>query len=207
MNSSIDHQSPACTVTPLTAIPGREKGMGIDEVTARAGVSERLVRHCEARGLISHAPGRGVPWSGYKHEDVWVLRFIREAHVLGFGMNEAAGLLAVWQDMCRVRLASDDPAGDGSKPEARIDGHDPIAAFVGRLADALLADDQAECSILEVMLDIGARTGLVQNEIRAALLDIVRRDPRGLSARELPCAVRPGGAASAPFRRSSHPRR
>ena len=168
MNSSIDHQSPACTVTPLTAIPGREKGMGIDEVTARAGVSERLVRHCEARGLISHAATRDVPWSGYKHEDVWVLRFVREAHVLGFGMNEAARLLAVWQDMCRLSLAPDDAAAVGSKLGARIDEHHPIAAFVERLANALAAEHQAECSIMEVMLELGARTGFVRNEMRTA---------------------------------------
>lgn len=149
------------------AIPGHEQGMEIEELTARAGVSERLVRHCEAHGLISHAGQRDMPWPGYSQEDVCVLRFIRQAHVLGFGMNEAARLLAVWQEMHGPSSALDDTTAAGAmKSRTRIDEHNPLAAFVERLANALLAEPLADCSILEGMLALGARTGLV--EIRAA---------------------------------------
>jgi len=66
-------------------------------VSARADVSQRLVRHCEARGLLAGAARASTSRCRYTHDDIAVLRFVRRTHVLGFGMNETAQLLSLWR--------------------------------------------------------------------------------------------------------------
>ncbi|PHV05726.1 hypothetical protein CSQ96_18540 [Janthinobacterium sp. BJB412] len=144
------------------AILGQERGIGIDEVAARAGVSERLVGHCEALGLISRAREGDASRPGYKREDICVLRFVRQAHVLGFGMSEAAKLLSVWQGMGRVgsEFAGTTSAGSINQG-ACIDGIDTMTDFVERMASLIPVELEPGCSILEEMLELGARSALV----------------------------------------------
>lgn len=95
-----NHTPPARPIPPRPAAAGNEPRWEIDEVTARADVSERLVRHCEARGLLAAAERTsraGASRRRYTHDDISVLRFIRRTHVLGFGMNETAQLLSLWR--------------------------------------------------------------------------------------------------------------
>lgn len=160
------HLAPAPTIGRPMRIPGDERRMAIGEVTARAGVSERLVRHCEARGLLSHADEDGADSRRYTHEDIGVLRFVRQAHVLGFGMNEAAQLLCAWQDM---RRAGAQPAGitaaGAMRPDPCLDACRPGGDIVERLANAIPVELQPVCSILEEILELGQ--GMRLRESRA----------------------------------------
>jgi DNA-binding transcriptional MerR regulator len=129
--------------------------LGIDEVMARAGVSERLVRHCETRGLVpaaQRADGAGHP---YTHEDVCVLRFVRRAHVLGFGMDEVARLLALWLDphrpsaeVKRIALAQAEAL------ESRIEELLARKRVLERLAKLCLGDHQPACPILDELVEL-----------------------------------------------------
>ncbi|MFY0479828.1 MerR family transcriptional regulator [Achromobacter marplatensis] len=83
--------------TPRPAAPGNEPRWAIEEVTARADVSERLVRYCDTHGLLGSARRAGATGRRYTHDDISVLRFIRRTHVLGFGINEIAQLLSLWR--------------------------------------------------------------------------------------------------------------
>jgi MerR family copper efflux transcriptional regulator len=74
-----------------------EPRWAIEEVTARADVSERLVRYCDVQGLLGSAKRTGATGRRYTPDDISVLRFIRRTHVLGFGINEIAQLLALWR--------------------------------------------------------------------------------------------------------------
>lgn len=157
----VPHQS---SMKPRPATAGNEQGLGIDEITARAGVSERLVRHCEARGLIPSAKEAGASWHRYTHEDVCVLRFVRRAHVLGFGMNEVAKLLAFWQDMHSVSsevksIASAQP----KEQDSRIIELQAMECVLERLANLFSVEHQPACPILEELMELRACYALLES--------------------------------------------
>lgn len=134
-----------------------EQELGIEEVTARAGVSERLVHHCQARGLIQGSQTTDASWRRYSQEDVCVLRFARQAHVLGFGMNEVASLISMWQDIRSSGAALKHIAQAGPRePETHIVEHQAMACVMDRLANLLSAQHQPPCPILDELM--GDRT-------------------------------------------------
>ena len=132
---------------------GNEQNLGIEEVTARAGVSERLVHHCQTRGLIQGSQATDAAWRRYSQEDVCVLRFARQAHVLGFGMNEIASLISMWQDIhgssSEVRhIALAKPR----KPKTRVVERQAMACILERLANLVTVAHQPACPILDDLM-------------------------------------------------------
>ncbi|CAB3627423.1 Cu(I)-responsive transcriptional regulator [Achromobacter marplatensis] len=127
------HTPHAYATPPRATDPGNEPRWEIEDVTARADVSERLVRHCEARGLLAGAARAGASRRRYTHDDISVLRFVRRTHVLGFGMNETAQLLSLWR---------------GGQPPAP-------AHILHRLVQAHPDQQQPSCPILEALMQAG----------------------------------------------------
>lgn len=158
------HAPHESSIKPRPATAGKGQGLGIEEVTARAGVSERLVRHCQARGLIPGAEEADASWRRYTHEDVCVLRFARRAHVLGFGMNEVARLLSLWQDMHRVSPEVKSSAlAQPKKLESRIDELQAMECVLERLANLFSVEHQPACPILEELMELRACYALLEN--------------------------------------------
>lgn len=77
----------------------------IGQAASQAGVSSKMVRHYEALGLLPPVARTEAGYRLYTERDVHVLRFIRRARDLGFGMAEIARLLALWHD--RQRASAD----------------------------------------------------------------------------------------------------
>ena len=76
--------------------------MKIGEASRESGVSQRMIRHYESIGLIPAAARRDSGYRDYGDREVGTLRFIRRARDLGFGIEEIARLLALWQDRDRA---------------------------------------------------------------------------------------------------------
>ena len=76
--------------------------MKIGEASLASGVSQRMIRHYEAIGLIPAAARRDSGYRDYDERDVGTLRFIRRARDLGFPIDEIGRLLALWQDRSRA---------------------------------------------------------------------------------------------------------
>ena len=124
--------------------------MNIGEASRETGVSVKMIRYYEERGLIP-APGRTA--SGYRvyaDRDIQTLRFIRRARDLGFSMKEIAGLLALWQD--RARASGDVKAialAHVEDLERRIEEMRAMAATLAHLARHCHGDGRPDCPILE----------------------------------------------------------
>jgi Cu(I)-responsive transcriptional regulator len=123
--------------------------MMIGDAAGASGVSAKIIRHYEAIGLLS--PARLA--NGYRDcaaRDVQVLRFIRTARNLGFGLEEIRRLLALWQDRNRasaeVRAIALRHIADLERKAAELSA---MAATLRALPDACREDDRPDCPILE----------------------------------------------------------
>lgn len=123
--------------------------MVIGDAAAASGVSAKMIRHYEEIGLLS--PARlANGYRDYAARDVQVLRFIRTARNLGFGLEEIRRLLALWQDRGRasaeVRNVALGHIADLERKAAELSA---MAATLRALADACHGDDRPDCPILE----------------------------------------------------------
>ena len=85
--------------------------MAIDSLTVgqaarRSGLTSKAIRLYEAKGLLSEAPRTESGYRTYTHDDVEILRFIRQAKVLGLTLQEIKDII----DLQRV----------GSQPCGRV---------------------------------------------------------------------------------------
>jgi len=76
--------------------------MNIGQASRQSGISQRMIRHYEATGLVPKAARRASGYRDYDERDIHTLKFIRRARDLGFPINEIAQLLALWQDRSRA---------------------------------------------------------------------------------------------------------
>lgn len=83
-------------------ITGHPDRLTIGQAATRAGVSAKMARHYESLGLLPPVPRTEAGYRLYDEAAVHTLRFIRRARDLGFGMDEIATLLALWQDRGRA---------------------------------------------------------------------------------------------------------
>ena len=137
------------TMTPATTNAGGPP-FNIGEAAARSGVSAKMVRHYESLGLLPRVARTDAGYRQYRDGDVHTLRFIRRARDLGFGMNEIAELLKLWQnrrrasaDVRRIATAHIDDL------QRRIDAMSAMKRTLESLVDCCHGDQRPECPILD----------------------------------------------------------
>jgi MerR family transcriptional regulator, copper efflux regulator len=122
----------------------------IGEAAARSGVSAKMVRHYESLGLLSKVRRTEAGYRQYGEREVHTLRFIRRARDLGFGMNEIAELLKLWQDR---RRASANVKRIAQAHVADLDQRMAEMAQMRRtlqhLVDCCHGDHRPDCPILD----------------------------------------------------------
>ena len=69
--------------------------MNIGEAARASGVSAKMIRHCDATGLIPAASRTAYGYRSYTSREVRTLHFIRRARDLGFPDKPIAVLLAL----------------------------------------------------------------------------------------------------------------
>lgn len=75
--------------------------MNIGDAASATGVSQRMIRHYEAIGLIPSPARRGSGYRDYADNDVARLKFIANARDLGFPIEEIRELLSLWSNRDR----------------------------------------------------------------------------------------------------------
>ena len=71
--------------------------MNIGEAANRSGVSAKMIRHYEVRGLV-RPERRANNYRAYTQRTVSILGFIRHARELAFPLSEVRRILALWDD-------------------------------------------------------------------------------------------------------------
>ena len=124
--------------------------MNIGQAASASGVSAKLIRHCEALGLLRAAQGTESGYRQYEQPDVHTLRFIRHSRDLGFSLAEIAELVSLWQKRRRPSRQVKALA------EAHIEELEQKAAELLAMKSALEhlvhcchGDDRPECPILD----------------------------------------------------------
>jgi len=124
--------------------------MNIGEAARASGVPAKTIRYYEEIGLIGAAKRDTNGYRDYYPADAELLRFIRHARAVGFGIKECRTLVALYRDPNRH---SRDVKALAQAKIAEIDRR--IAEFqhmrgeLAALAAACPGDDDPECAILE----------------------------------------------------------
>jgi Cu(I)-responsive transcriptional regulator len=128
--------------------------MNIGQAARASGVSQRMIRHYEAIGLIPPPARRDSGYRDYAEADVARLRFIANARDLGFPIEEIRELLSLWADRDRssaevkaLALARADELG--RKAEAL----EAMRATLLDLARRCRGDERPDCPIIDTLAE------------------------------------------------------
>ena len=124
--------------------------MNIGQAAAASGVSAKIIRHYEDIGL-TRAPGRTASnYRTYSDTDVHVLRFIRRARTLGFGIADIKELVGLWQNRSRSSAAVKRVAGKHlADLERKIAELQAMVRTLQHLIRHCHGDHRPECPILD----------------------------------------------------------
>ena len=131
--------------------------MNIGQASRQSGVSQRMIRHYEAIGLVPKAARRDSGYRDYDAADVHTFRFIREARDLGFPIEEIRKLLALWQDQSRasadVKTLALARAAELKRKARELDY---MRRSLEALARTCQGDNRPECPILGGLAEASA---------------------------------------------------
>ncbi len=123
--------------------------MTIGEAARASGVSEKMVRHYEAIGLLRPAR-QPNGYRRYAAPDIAVLRFIRHARDLAFPLEDIRRLLALWHDRGRTSAEVRGMAlSHVAALEQKAAALQAMAASLKHLAATCHGDDRPDCPILD----------------------------------------------------------
>lgn len=145
--------------------------MHIGQVSKSSGVSQRMIRHYEAIGLIPKAARRDSGYRDYDERDVHVLKFIARARDLGFPIEEIAKLLALWHDRTRasaeVKALAVARIEDLERKERQLQD---MRRTLEHLASNCHGDGRPDCPIIESLATGERRPGVKARPAGAALV-------------------------------------
>ena len=134
--------------------------MKIGDVAGRSGLPTKTIRYYEDIGLVRPAIRQENGYRDYGDRDVRVLRFLKRARGLGFGVADCRELLSLYEDRDR---ASADVKAVARRQVADIDRK--IAELQGMrdsltdLIDRCHGDDRPDCPILDDLAGTDAEPG------------------------------------------------
>lgn len=128
--------------------------MRIGEAARLSGVSAKLIRYYESRGLLSPAGRNPSGYRVFDERNLHELRFIKRARTLGFSIKQIDSLLDLWRDTSRrshkVRALA---IRHREAAQARMDAHRVIIEVLDRLIAACKGDDRPDCPIIDELSD------------------------------------------------------
>ena len=127
--------------------------MTIGEVAAETGVPAKTIRYYEDAGLIAPATRADNGYRVYDERSLEVLRFVKRARDLGFGMAEVGELLALFRD---PRRASADVRRVASRHlrevEQKLVELERLRGSLAALVARCHGDGEPDCPILDELV-------------------------------------------------------
>jgi Cu(I)-responsive transcriptional regulator len=124
--------------------------VNIGQAAAASGVSAKMIRHYEEIGLVKAAGRSASNYRTFADTDVHVLRFVRHARALGFGIADIKELVGLWQDKRRPSAAVKRIAGKHLEElRHKIAELQAMVRTLGHLTRHCHGDHRPECPILE----------------------------------------------------------
>ncbi|SUA92659.1 Copper export regulator [Pandoraea pulmonicola] len=136
--------------------------MNIGQAAQASGVTAKMIRYYESIGLMPPSPRSEAGYRRYGEQDLHLLRFIRQARRLGFGIDQIRQLLALWQDRGRssaqVKALAQSHVDELNQ---RIGELVAMRDTLSHLAVHCHGDDRPDCPILEgiAAADLPCHTG------------------------------------------------
>lgn len=121
----------------------------ISQAASHSGLSAKMIRDYEAKGLLPPALRNEAGYRLYQERDLHSLLFIAHARELGFSLKQLDALLTLWQDKDRSsaqvkRLAESHIA----ELEKKADQLHEMANTLRHLALQCQGDERPDCPIL-----------------------------------------------------------
>lgn len=133
------------TLAPMIA-----QRFNIGQAAVRSGVTAKMIRYYESMGLLPPVARTEAGYRLYGDSEVHTLRFIGRARNLGFGMDEIAELLKLWQNrhrenanVRRIALAHI------ANLERRVSQMVSMKHTLEALAASCLGNERPACPILD----------------------------------------------------------
>ena len=143
--------------------------MNIGQAATASGVTAKMIRYYESIGLIGPPVRTEAGYRTYASDEIHELRFIKRARTLGFSIEEARELLALWRDKSR---ASADVKRFAMKHvrdlETKIGELQAMSRTLRHLAQTCHGDDRPDCPILADLADVGAKPAHHTKRVPAA---------------------------------------
>ncbi|AYV55302.1 Cu(I)-responsive transcriptional regulator [Leptospira kmetyi] len=126
--------------------------MNIGDVSKESGVSAKQIRHYESIGLIPKARRTDSGYRTYSTDDVHILKFVKRARGMGFGLSEIKKLVGLWKNKSRASADVKQLALSHLKTlENKIVELQDMAATLKHLAKHCHGDDRPSCPILKTL--------------------------------------------------------
>ena len=124
--------------------------MNIGEAARLSGLSAKMIRHYEQIKLLKPAARSAAGYRQYDQQSIVVLKFIRQARVLGFSMAQIDELLSLWQDPERPSRAVKQVALQHlAEVEHKMRELAAMQTTLQNMISACSGDDNSHCAILE----------------------------------------------------------
>lgn len=124
--------------------------MNIGEAAKLSGLSAKMIRHYEHIQLLKPIARSSAGYRQYDESDIEVLKFIRQARVLGFSMAQIHDLLSLRQDPQRASRAVKQVALQHlAEVEHKMTELSAMRSTLKNMIHACSGDDSSACAILE----------------------------------------------------------
>lgn len=124
--------------------------MNIGEAATLSGLSAKMLRHYEQIKLLKPVERTAAGYRQYDAQNIEVLKFIRQARVLGFSIAQIDELLSLWQDPERPSRAVKQVAQQHlHEVEHKMRELAAMQATLQQMISACPGDEGSACAILE----------------------------------------------------------
>ena len=124
--------------------------LNIGEAAKRSGLSAKMIRHYEQIQLLRPAKRSAAGYRQYNSQNMEILKFIRQARLLGFSMAQIDALLSLWQNPQRSSRAVKKVAQQHlQEVEHKMRELSAMQRTLQQIIKACPGNESSDCAILE----------------------------------------------------------